>query len=317
MRRRQTRGGDFGQSIAGFVFQLGIFRQRNPDRITQPVRQQCTNPNGGFHPTIFPFTGFGHPQMQWIIPSQSILLGRQETIGLYHDEWITRLHGKDKVVIIETATDIGKFQGRFDHTAGSIPIKGQDAGRQRAVIGPDPHTPIQFLTFLDQGFQGLDQVGPFTEIIFFRFVNLFLKIFASVGKVSWIDAYLFHRVRHHEGHDGLKVHIGTEWNGISLLKQTVPYFHTRIRLSLALYRNADQIKALIGTTHDLLDGRLDIGGIRGGHGLSDNGMVGTKIDGTASDGTRLTTLDRVQIFTIFVNGAVETLPIARSHRGSP
>jgi hypothetical protein len=317
MLGRQSGFGDFRETIARLVFEFGVFGERDANRVTESIREQGPNPNRGLHATVFSFSRFRDTQMQGVVPFQAVLFRRQQTVRLDHDQGVARFHTKDEIVVVEAAADIRKFNGRFDHTAGCVSIKGQDAGRKRTVVGTDAHAAIERLAFLHQRLQGFDQVGAFRKVIFFCFVNLFFKIFTAVSKVPWVDANLLHGVGDEQGNDGLKVHIGTEGNVVSLLKETFSNLGTRVRFALSLYSDTDQVESLVGTAHDLLNGRIDVRRVGRGHGLSDNRMLRTKIDGTASDRTCRAADHLGQIFAVLFNRSVDFLTFARPNRRRP
>ena len=313
----QAGGRDFRQAIAGFVFEFRIFRQGNTNGIAQTIGEERTNTNCRFHASVFSFSRLGDTQMERIIPAETILLGRQKTIRLHHNEWVTGFHGEYKVMEIQRTANIGKFNGGFHHTAGGISIKGQDPGGEGAVIGSDAHTTVQGFTLLYQRFQSFYQVGAFREVVFLGLINLFLKILATIGEIARIDANLLHGISDHECHDGLKMHIRTKRNIIALLKESLPNFHTGVGLAFALHRDADQIKALVGTAHDLLNGGVHVRRIGGGHGLSHNRMLRAKLNGTTAHGAGRAAHHFSQIFAILTNGAKDTIAFAGSDGRSP
>lgn len=42
-------------------------------------------------------------------------------------------------------TDVGEFDGALHHAAGGVTVVGQDACRERPVVGTDAHSPAQLL----------------------------------------------------------------------------------------------------------------------------------------------------------------------------
>ena len=51
-----------------------ILRQRNANRVADSVSQQRANADRAFDPRIFAFAGFGHAEMQRIIPIRPFLI---------------------------------------------------------------------------------------------------------------------------------------------------------------------------------------------------------------------------------------------------
>mmetsp|Transcript_5470 Transcript_5470/g.9006 ORF Transcript_5470/g.9006 Transcript_5470/m.9006 type:complete len:295 (+) Transcript_5470:1485-2369(+) len=247
--------------------------------------------------------------MHGIVPSHTVLFGCQQTVTLHHDERVTGLHGKDKIVVILTATNVSKFNGRFHHAAGRITVVTQDTAGEGSMVGTNAHATIEFLTLLNERNHGFDEILAFFKVILFCFVHFFFKILAAIGKVAWIDANLFERIRHHQCHLGLKVHVSAEWNVVSLLIELFTNFETRGGLATTLNSDAHEVKSLVGASNDLSDSRFDISRVRCGHCLTDNGVVGTKLDGTTVDRASLSSSDSLQIGAVRVNGAQQTFAI--------
>mmetsp|Transcript_23157 Transcript_23157/g.64187 ORF Transcript_23157/g.64187 Transcript_23157/m.64187 type:complete len:315 (+) Transcript_23157:1970-2914(+) len=120
---RQSCFSHFGQPIARFVFIFWVLCQGNSDSISQSIGKESSNTDGRFHSAIFTLTCFSNSQVQRIVPSHAVLFRSQQTIRLYHDQWITGLHRKNEVVVILASTDIGEFQGRFYHTTRCVSVE--------------------------------------------------------------------------------------------------------------------------------------------------------------------------------------------------
>ena len=75
-----------------------------------------------------PYAGFSNTPMQRVIPPEAVRFDRQQTAGMDLDEKIANLHREDVVVVVETATNVDKLHGGFDHTTWCIAIKRQDSG---------------------------------------------------------------------------------------------------------------------------------------------------------------------------------------------
>ena len=185
------------------------------------------------------------------------------------------------------------------------------------MIGPDPHTTLQTFAFFHQRCHGIQQITTLRKIIFFRFVHVFFKIFASIGKVTRVDTDLFHSIGHEQCYNWLEMHVRTQWNVVSFLEQTFTNLGGSVRFTFSLDGNTDQIKSLIGTPHNLFNSCIHIGCIGSSHGLTNDRMIRSKIDRTACDGPRLASDHLVQIFAILANRTVHAFTFSGIDRRGP
>mmetsp|Transcript_1500 Transcript_1500/g.2118 ORF Transcript_1500/g.2118 Transcript_1500/m.2118 type:complete len:318 (-) Transcript_1500:318-1271(-) len=269
----QSRFRNLRQSVARFVFELGVLSQRHTNSITKTIGQQSTNSNSGFHATIFSFTGFGNSQVKRIVPAQTVLFGSQQPIRLDHNKRVASLHRKDEVVEILASANIREFDCRFYHTTGSVSVKRKNARRKGPVVGSNSHAAVQLLALFDQWVHSFDQILSFLSIVIFRFVYFFCEILSSICKVSRVDTDFFQGFGDHQGYFGLEVHIGTKRNIVSLFEEPLSNRQGCVRFSSSLHCDTDQVKALISATHHFLDGGVDVGCVGRGHRLTNNRVV--------------------------------------------
>ncbi len=90
----------FYQFTGDWNFRFGLFRQADPDRISQPVLQECTNTNCRLDAAVLSFSRFRHTQVEGIIHSFCNQSLDQQTVSLNHDLGIAGFHGKDNIIII-------------------------------------------------------------------------------------------------------------------------------------------------------------------------------------------------------------------------
>mmetsp|Transcript_38243 Transcript_38243/g.80471 ORF Transcript_38243/g.80471 Transcript_38243/m.80471 type:complete len:265 (+) Transcript_38243:2120-2914(+) len=241
--------------------------------------------------------------MEGIIPIQTVHLARQQSVTLHHHQGIGRLHGEDEVVIILRAANVGEFDGALHHTAGSVPVIAQDATAQTPVIGTDAHATIELLAFGHEGQHGLGEVFAFLDVIVLAFVHLVLEVLSAVGEVSGIDADFFDGVGDELRDLGLEVHVGAEGDVVSLFEEPLADLGGGVGLAFSLDGDADEVESLVGASHDLFDGFVDLGGVGGGHGLTNDGMVGTEFDGAAGDGAGGSSFHAVEILAVAAEGS--------------
>ena len=313
----QPIGGNLGEAVAGFVLELGILGEGYADGVAEAIGEEGADADGRLHPSVLTLSGLGHAQVEGVVPVHPVHLGGQEAVGLDHDEGVGRLHGEDEVVVVLGAADVGELDGRLDHAAGGVSVEGQDAARQRSVVGADPHAPVELLALLDEGEHGLDQVLALLDVVGLALVHLLLKVLPPVGKVARIDPNLLDGVGHQLRHDGLEVHVGAEGNVVPLLEQSLPNLGGGIGLALALDGDSHEIESLVGAAHHLLDGPVDVGRGGGRHGLPHDGMVRPKLDRAAVDGPGLAAGDAVQVLAVLADGAQGLVAFSGLPRGGP
>ena len=156
--------------------------------------------------------------MHRIIPSKTVHLSSQESVALYHNHGVASFHGENKVVIVLASADISKLESRLHHTTGSITVIRKDTRREGAVVGSDSHATIQFLAFLHQWNHCLDKVSTLLEIFFFCFVNPFVKVLGTIGKVPGVDTNFFYSFSDSNCDFWLEVHISTKWYIVPLFE---------------------------------------------------------------------------------------------------
>mmetsp|Transcript_27883 Transcript_27883/g.81879 ORF Transcript_27883/g.81879 Transcript_27883/m.81879 type:complete len:302 (+) Transcript_27883:1513-2418(+) len=255
--------------------------------------------------------------MEGVIPAEAVLLGRKEAVALDHDEGVRRLHGEDEVVVILRAANVGELDSRLDHTAGGVAVKRQDAGGEGAMVGSDAHRAVERLALFHKGKHRLDEVLPLLHIVVLGLIDLLLEVLPTVGEVAGVDPDLLDGVGDELGDDWLEVHVGAEGDVIPLLEETLADLGASVRLALALDGDANEVEALVGAPHHLIDGCVDIGGGGGGHGLADDRVLRTELDRAAFDGAGLTAEDRVEVLTVLVNRAQLLIAGARFDRRRP
>ena len=83
--------------------------ERDANRVAQPVGEQRADSDRTLHSTILALARLGHAEMQRVVPSEAILLGGEEAVGLDHHERVGGLHREDEVVEVEGAANVGKL----------------------------------------------------------------------------------------------------------------------------------------------------------------------------------------------------------------
>jgi len=115
---RQGQRLDLRQKIgADGNFTGGIFREGNSNGVAQAVAQKGADANGALDAPILAFAGFGHAEVDGIIPvrPQFLQAGHQEAVALDHHLGVAGLHGEFEVVVIVPSRDAGEFQRAFHH----------------------------------------------------------------------------------------------------------------------------------------------------------------------------------------------------------
>jgi hypothetical protein len=129
------------------------------------------------------------------------------------------------------------------------------------VVGADADGPPQRLALVHQGLKHLPN-RLLLRVVLRRVVVVDLvKRLAPVSKVARVYADLFKRVGHHHGDLGLEVDVGDEGDVVARLEQGLPNFAARLRLLLALHRDAHDLRARVHAAHDLLHGGGHVAGV--------------------------------------------------------
>mmetsp|Transcript_19034 Transcript_19034/g.38600 ORF Transcript_19034/g.38600 Transcript_19034/m.38600 type:complete len:532 (-) Transcript_19034:99-1694(-) len=299
----EARGGHVGEGVAGLVLELRVLGEGDADGVAEAVGEEGADSHGGLHATVLALSGLCDAEVEGVIPPEAVLLGGEEAVGLNHDEGVGRLHGEHEVVVVLGAADVRELDGGFDHAAGGVAVEGQDATGKGAVIGPDAHGAVEGFALLHEGEHSLHEVLPFLGVVVLGLVHLLLEILTAICKVAGVDPNLLDGVGNQLGDDRLEVHVGAKGNVVPLLEQTLADLGACVRLPLTLNGNTDKVEPLVGASHHLLDGPLDVGGGGGGHGLTDYGVFGAEFDGTALDGAGLAADDGVEVLAVVGDGA--------------
>ena len=172
-----------------------ILRQRNPDRIPDPVRQQRPDPDRRLDPPILPIARFGHPEMNRIIPIRPLHLQarHQQAIRLDHHLRIRGLHRKNDLVVVMLPPDPRKLQRALHHPQRRVAVAVHDAVRQRSMIRPDPHGPPQFLAAIHQRHKL--RADPLQLLLVIRIAVLPHLELLLVHEVPRIHPHLLHPLR--------------------------------------------------------------------------------------------------------------------------
>src|SRR5206468_1860676 len=91
---------------------IGIFRERNSNRITQPIAKQRPNSDGALDAAILALARFGYTQVNRIIPIRPELIEprHQQAVTFDHHLRIARLHREHEIVITMLASDACELQ---------------------------------------------------------------------------------------------------------------------------------------------------------------------------------------------------------------
>ena len=129
-----------------------IFRQRNANRVANPIGQQRTDPDRALDARIFSFARFGHAEMNWIIPVRPFLIqpGDEQAVGVDHHLRVARLHRENERVIIEIARNPREFERALHHAKGRVTVTIHNAIGKRAVVGADAHSDAALLAKIDK-----------------------------------------------------------------------------------------------------------------------------------------------------------------------
>mmetsp|Transcript_9070 Transcript_9070/g.13736 ORF Transcript_9070/g.13736 Transcript_9070/m.13736 type:complete len:300 (+) Transcript_9070:1382-2281(+) len=249
--------------------------------------------------------------MERVIPTHTVLLSGKKTIRLNHDKRVTCLHGENKVMVILRPANISKLNCRLNHSTRSISIKGKNTRRKRSMISSNTHSTVQLFTLFHKRKHRFEKVFSLLYIICLTLINMIFKILSSICKVSRVNSDLLNSICHHESNLGLEVHICTKRDIISLLEQTFTNLHGSICLTLSLNSDSDEIKSFISTSHDLINGRFDIGGVGGSHCLAYNWVFGSEFDGSAFDSACRSAHDGVKVCAIFLDGSEDFIACSR------
>ena len=112
-------------------------------RIVSPIpsAKQRADADRAFDPRVFAFAGFGHAEMNRIIPIRAFLAQPrdEQSVRVDHDLRVARFHRKDESVIIEIARDAGELERALDHAERRVAVAIHDAIAERAVVRADAH----------------------------------------------------------------------------------------------------------------------------------------------------------------------------------
>src|ERR1039458_5303669 len=99
-----------------------MFREGNPNRVTQPVAQQRANADGALDASVLALARLGDAQVNRVIPVGTFVLQAryEQPIALDHDLRVARLHGELEVMKVMLAGDAGELQRALDHAERRI-----------------------------------------------------------------------------------------------------------------------------------------------------------------------------------------------------
>jgi hypothetical protein len=133
---REVIGGDrvpvpgahglLGNRLGDGNFVYGVFGQRNANGVAQTIHQQAADADGALDAPVFAVAGFGDSEVEGIVHR---LLGHalhEQAVGLDHDLWIRRLHGKNDGPVIVAFGDPEEFQRTLDHAEGRVAVAVHD-----------------------------------------------------------------------------------------------------------------------------------------------------------------------------------------------
>ena len=122
-------------------FMNAVFGERDADGVANAIRQERADADRALDPGVFAFTGFGHAEMNRIIPIRTFFLQArdEQAIGVDHHLRVARLHREDEGVVIQVARDPGELERAFHHPERRIAVAVHDPVGKRAVIRADAH----------------------------------------------------------------------------------------------------------------------------------------------------------------------------------
>ena len=132
----------------------------------------------------------GDSEVKGVVPAELVHLVREETVRLHHHERVGRLHGEDEVVVVVLAADARELERRLHHAGGGVAVTGQGAGAEGTVVGADAHGDAALLALEHERGERLLDGLELGVVLLVRLVKDILKLFATVGKVTGVDANL-------------------------------------------------------------------------------------------------------------------------------
>ena len=129
------------QRLCHWNFMRAVLRQRNTDRVANSIRQERADSNCALDSRVFTFAGFGHAEMNRIIPIWPFLIQSRNEQPIRRDHYfrVRRFHREDERVIIEIARNPREFERALHHAKGRVTVTIQNTIGKRAVIGADAH----------------------------------------------------------------------------------------------------------------------------------------------------------------------------------
>ena len=91
---------------------------------------------------------------------------------------------EDEVVVVEGAADVCELHGRLDHATRAVAVEGEDARRERAVVGADAHAAVEVAADLDERREGLGDVLTVAQEVLVGLVRqvVLLGVGARIGR---------------------------------------------------------------------------------------------------------------------------------------
>ena len=129
-----------------------VLRQRNPNRIADPIGQQRADADRAFDAGVFAFAGLGHAEMNRIVPIRAFLAQArdQQPIGIDHHFRIARFHREYDRVVIKLARDPRELERALHHAERAVAVAIHDAIGKGTVIGADSHSDSALFAKLDE-----------------------------------------------------------------------------------------------------------------------------------------------------------------------
>ena len=88
-----------------------VLCQRDPDRVTDTVREQAPDSDGALDPAVLAISGFRDAEVNGIVPIRPFRVQPrdEQTVRFDHHLWIARLHREDELVVVKVAGNAGKL----------------------------------------------------------------------------------------------------------------------------------------------------------------------------------------------------------------
>src|SRR6056300_672184 len=128
-----------------------VFGKGYPYGISKAVHEERTNSNGTFNSGIITISCLSYPEMKGVVHTFSSHQGDHQSISLDHHLGVTRLHGKNDLVVVMGPGDPKEFKSRFCHSTGAVSEAIHNPVGQGTVVGANSHGPAQFLAPRHQG----------------------------------------------------------------------------------------------------------------------------------------------------------------------